>query len=1371
MIFALKDEIRLKKPSRPKKVFRYLKSQLFDVYTTDTANLSDSPNSQVISCSIILWLYFNILALGFWHKPKYVVFDFDLSLSKGFNFFAIVLEPIADYLELLLLCYAFLCNLAFTLAMKRHLKVSLLIRKPYVFLVFLLKHYLHFAVIRTCAYWTQFQSIEGSSPEISNLARGTSLLILASLLLHEYLFTVLSYNQSIFSSKSNLLDRSTSTVQLKVLWLTTLLPFIYNIANLFAYEIYLLIYFGICANIAFDFWHYLPYENVKTNAIIGGAYVIGAWSVITQVTGIFSKSDTVTFFLLIIVSPQLLIIYYFALQKRFKSETITNSYNIDFISLRLRKLYSQYKSAGSECYLQQFQKLFYDATKLETSTQLISLWESLFYLKVEKHKELAQVKLAKSEYFPWNLEAQFHMHKFDVKSRKFLLNPEIDYVVWISLLTKAQEKDFDFCKTYINFCNSILQGDDIGKVKELCKMTAQTLRRSELVYSKLHKRYPSDQIVRRYYGSFLLDVLLDSRGNVLLNIDTERGVLTNNNIVNRITSIFSEDTGVLVIGGGKKNAGHILYANPQAAVILNTEVFRINGNELDTYIPPPHNIGHNLRLINFIKHANYAKFEQSHITLLDAKGNLIEVVLGVKAVTYILEVYFLASIRRKPVVREVAIYSKQPEGLKITAHSDGFSRVFNMDSCINLLCEDLMPGINLCYSTYGLYHPFIYKGQVFMFADIYIGQNPILMFYYCPNSCSLDDFIEAELISHEDIIDLNTRLINFKLNTQHFKLPISHIQPSSLISIENPMPTSNKVRFESKSISKHFSKLNLEHFSSKAVNSLSQKTSLIEATTQNLKLSTVESEKKMVFNSLKCMKWLTALLIICTSTLVMTFIFYLSKEMDELRSRHIYEHLEKIPLELTEVGYYARSIELVSSGKIDGDLAEIMEELRKHSGLLYFNVDEIRNDNLRVFKSFYKDNQVTSWEYNQGYAAKQDSLYNTLTTVSAKAFAISNNQTELTDANDFRYLYRNCFDEILDAMNSTNYGLTISNYKDKSEVMKIIRISLIGGLLGFALIYTSVVVLFCMLVERILKNIWSQVLNLKYDFLIEARIILLDRLKMMFNFDYEALEFLENRRVSRRPKCQCYSLPMFLKLFILVPLIISQILFVNFYYFIPLAEELEGIPKLCTWISEQRTVSRLVHYWAREVYAMDIPEESYFEIVEAAQATISPLIELEKMVSRSDQLYRLIFLDAESFESYRFAKIREIPVKDSCTSDFTPTECTQLGVAGGTVAALKEYVYLTTNFIQLSKDQAPLQLSFALINQRAPLHDKLLTFLQDELISTVAERSKSLGSTIISATFGYIAIFHGLLFGLFIPHLDSVKQEIANAKRVLKLRQ
>jgi hypothetical protein len=159
--------------------------------------------------------------------------------------------------------------------------------------------------------------------------------------------------------------------------------------------------------------------------------------------------------------------------------------------------------------------------------------------------------------------------------------------------------------------------------------------------------------------------------------------------------------------------------------------------------------------MNLIKHANYTKFTRSHIVLLDANRKLIEVVLSIKALSFKLDAYFIVGFRQKPTSREVAVYIRRMEGYVITAHSEGFARkLVGLDSCENVLVEDVMPGLTHYLDTYGLNHPFVYRGKHVMITETSIGASPISMLYFCNTTNSLADFVQAGLISEEAISSL-----------------------------------------------------------------------------------------------------------------------------------------------------------------------------------------------------------------------------------------------------------------------------------------------------------------------------------------------------------------------------------------------------------------------------------------------------------------------------------------------------------------------------------------------------------------------------------------------------------------------------------------
>jgi hypothetical protein len=411
------------------------KARVFEIHAEMAEDISDSPQSKVTNLMIVAWLYLNMVSLGFMPNAKFLGSSYDLSLAQAVNIY----DVYAEYLTIFLLCYVILCVVFFCLALNRKWRLKSMAAKSYLIMVFFLKHFLHFPILRMSSHWLQTTTTKSSTGGVYTIAEASSPVLLLTTLLLEWMFTLFCYNPSIFESELNVLDRSSSTVQVKILWQTMLLPFAYNYTSLIAYEIYLIIYFAICANIALDFWRYLPYQLLRTNVAVGGAFLVAAWTVVCQVLGLYSESDLVVYLLLFVVSPPLILIYHDALKQRLGNCKITTTNSINLTNLKLRKHFEDYVASESSVSLQLIRDTFKAATKSEGSTQLLSLWECLYYLKVEKENELAQVKIAKCEYFSWNLEAQFHIHKFDLSTRTKLSVPEIDYLIWISYLTKTQD--------------------------------------------------------------------------------------------------------------------------------------------------------------------------------------------------------------------------------------------------------------------------------------------------------------------------------------------------------------------------------------------------------------------------------------------------------------------------------------------------------------------------------------------------------------------------------------------------------------------------------------------------------------------------------------------------------------------------------------------------------------------------------------------------------------------------------------------------------------------------------------------------------------------------------------------------------------------
>jgi hypothetical protein len=282
------------------------------------------------------------------------------------------------------------------------------------------------------------------------------------------------------------------------------------------------------------------------------------------------------------------------------------------------------------------------------------------------------------------------------------------------------------------------------------------------------------------------------------------------------------------------------------------------------------------------------------------------------------------------------------------------------------------------------------------------------------------------------------------------------------------------------------------------------------------------------------MKWFVTLLIMLVVGMVMTFVFYLSGLLDQLQDRLLFDQLGRTLLGLAKIGRTSRTAELTADGVLLGNSAEVSATLEELSKSLFSNITNIKDNSgdyaIDAFESLEAEDLVTSWEYVSSYAARRDSLYNTLSTVAARADSLSTYSEDLGATSDFRYLYRNCFGEAFRAMNSTNNELINAELDHRTNMLGLIQLAQIIGVIGCVIIYIVVLTLFSLCVERRLKSIWDKVLSLDRVFLLQTKADYIDRLRFFLDMTTKRPRTPSNSRgctrtpVTRRSwssKCWC----------------------------------------------------------------------------------------------------------------------------------------------------------------------------------------------------------------------------------------------------------
>lgn len=253
----------------------------------------------------------------------------------------------------------------------------------------------------------------------------------------------------------------------------------------------------------------------------------------------------------------------------------------------------------------------------------------------------------------------------------------------------------------------------VEKLEDIGYKLEKAVRKSRTNSKALIKKYYTNQLALKLYGSFLLEVYNDStKGNELVSRAEHEKQQLEKKIqqTGEKFNYFDNNNGILIISGKPENFGCVESMNHHASNILQIPIrFGLTMN-VCSFIPPPANIPafHNKAMQNYILNCKSIDVPIPFSTVfVDYSNFLVEVFLQVRCVALDSYPFFIAAFKRNTKDRETILYDT--DGFII--HSTrGFPILLGYSeqavSLKGVSGELLIPNFNKYRKTYA-------KGQVF----------------------------------------------------------------------------------------------------------------------------------------------------------------------------------------------------------------------------------------------------------------------------------------------------------------------------------------------------------------------------------------------------------------------------------------------------------------------------------------------------------------------------------------------------------------------------------------------------------------------------------------------------------------------------------
>lgn len=337
-----------------------------------------------------------------------------------------------------------------------------------------------------------------------------------------------------------------------------------------------------------------PYYNFNTNVMFGVSF---SFSFIVSFGFLIAynvNSSTIVVFLMIFFSPAALyLVVVFTRNQRvqiiFKAKKeIEFEWQIDLINIYFIEEFEKNKVGKNSAELEELinktcndlEKFYEEKVKVHAQSLVVSL--SLFLIYVDRperaYYNIFFHSLKDSNYF-----CAIQMKKIELIVSEFRILEHF-YSDYFLLTSKCKKNDLKVCRTLLRLCTELHKNyPNLSKIKQKLTNLMTVFEKCLKIYSNLMKDYQSQENLE-LYGSFLINILSDTKGNKYLTLAKNMSSEQYND--SKVFWLLDKDTGYCVFNVNSKDFGRIIEFNQQFLDILHINKETISENVLDLIYGP-----------------------------------------------------------------------------------------------------------------------------------------------------------------------------------------------------------------------------------------------------------------------------------------------------------------------------------------------------------------------------------------------------------------------------------------------------------------------------------------------------------------------------------------------------------------------------------------------------------------------------------------------------------------------------------------------------------------------------------------------------------------------------------------------------------------
>jgi PAS domain-containing protein len=861
----------------------------------------------------------------------------------------------------------------------------------------------------------------------------------------------------------------------------------------------------------------LPYYIARMNYLYFALCTLLMWAAAAGQIGEMSESLMTSFYLMMLVSPLLILGSFHILQKQLDQAEaeagglVTSTKDLKEFELSLRLLAR--KASTPEAFDALMNHFINFRARCREVHKMLDICEVYFCIDALNNNKLALVKHARLHRPGFSFEAKFH----EACIKEYLescmdLGEEKEYLEFKTLFDQTKRCDEEATlisyRLWYEFTLQKPNSDSIDNSLDIIYEAANDVR---LRYEQIIQRFPEAKGVYELYQSFVTTVIAnnDPSKTLLLvrsKISVQEESKGHQNLRN--FNLFDDSCGLMMIDASPDHFGRITHANNAALRIFGVQRAMFIGSDLSDYIPPPIRKNHTKKMLNFVTNCTNTDVELPfNVFICNGKRFLRDCRIIARLSAFESYPVFVVSIIDLPITREVAIVDDQ--GV-IYAHSEFLPKVLDQhqDRLEGRSIEELLP-IN--FQNLELFKAFEVRKHdtlVKMAAAILsVHKVSIKLLFFFTND---DEFLRWKLEKHQqDIADL-TKLYQVDLN----KVDMVLASPAQARRGEHRSASTAEHLDANKQAKSQISKVQEEDSSAKNLKDtpVNQNSSNASGNSQELR-----RQHRMVESFMSALNLSRMTMLITTLALVLASIamlVYLTVSVERIDQVFILQMLNGFTYEFLKSGFASRMLMLANEGNPIYDTEEVRSMLSTSSDNLRDLLRDL-NDNKAIiegygFDKLYNNDFIRSWHLENG-----DPVMGTKNLVElAEDFIMSTSAAasldieECTLSNKYLYLnYRNGLGEAFTSLNITSHEYIEKQHTFMkvvgSNLLVIIGVSGAVLILCFALVIPSVVYL-----QRTYDQFWEQLANISVQ---KAQDLKFDLVRRANNlFDPETIEELKN---------------------------------------------------------------------------------------------------------------------------------------------------------------------------------------------------------------------------------------------------------------------